>query len=148
MPPEVRPKTPLAVAIYARMKEKDVSIHQLSEATGVCYERARTAVTGDEPPGKRLLRDICRVLQLDLEPMTEMLITEQMKRKHGRLPMRLAGSDPELQSIGELWQLLLPEEKEHIVWLVGRYAEKRGRREETVTPVQRIAPRAVRAPHS
>jgi len=146
MPPEARPKTPLSLAIYTRMKGRGISIHQLADATGVCYERARTAVTGDEPPGKRLLLDICRVLKMDPEPMTEMLITEQMKRKHGRLPARLAGRNPELQPIEELWQLLLPEEKEHIVWLVGRYAERRARKGEDVAPIQRIAPRPARIP--
>ena len=123
-----------------------MSIHQLADATSVGYERARTAVTGDEPPGKRLLRDICRVLKLDLDSMTEMLITEQMKRKYGRVPARLAGRNPELQQIEEMWQLLLPEEKEHIIWLVGCYAEKGGRKEEIVAPIQRIAPRPARTP--
>jgi hypothetical protein len=123
-----------------------MSIHQLADATDVGYERARTAVTGDEPPGKRLLRDICRVLKLDLESMTEMLITEQIKRKHGRVPARLASGNPEIQQIEELWHLLLPEEKEHITWLVTRYAEKRPRKQEFDTPIQRIAPRPARTP--
>jgi len=144
MPPEARPKTPLSLAIHTRMKERGVSIHQLADATEVGYERARTAVTGDEPPGKRFLRDICRVLKLDLEAMTEMLITEQVKRKYGRVPARLAGRDPELKAIEEPWQLLLPEEKEHITWLVGQYANRRTNKQESPTPLQRIAPRPVR----
>lgn len=145
MPPEARPKTPLSLAIHTRMKERSVSIHQLADATAVGYERARTAVTGDEPPGKRLLCDICRVLKLDLKSMTEMLITEQMKRKYGRVPAQLAGRNPELQQIEELWQLLLPEEREHITWLVTRYAEKRPRGQE-FNPIRRIAPRPARIP--
>jgi len=143
MPPEAKPKTPLSLAIHTQMKERELSIHQLADATDVGYERARTAVTGDEPPGKRLLRDICRVLELDLEAMTEMLITEQMKRKYGRVPARLAGKNPELQEIEELWQLLLPDEKEHIAWLVGQYAKRRIRKQESPTPLRRIAPRSV-----
>ncbi len=123
-----------------------MSIHQLAKATDVGYERARTAVTGDEPPGKRLLGDICRVLKLDSDGMAEMLVTEQIKRKYGHRRARLANGDPELRSIEEGWQFLSPDEKEHIVWLVGRYAERGVRRAEAVAPIQRIAPRPARTP--
>jgi len=143
---EIKPKTPLALAIHTRMKEKGLSVHDLADAMDVCYERARTAVTGDSPPSKSLLHNICRVLQLDLEAPDEMLITEQMRRKYGRVPSRLAGRNPELQPVEELWQFLTPEEKEHIIWLVHRYAERRTRKKEVASPIQRIAPRPVRTP--
>ena len=123
-----------------------MSVHELKDATAVCYERARTAVTGDSPPGKHLLRDICRVLQLDFAAANEMLITEEMRRKYGRVPARLAGRNPELEPVEELWQFLTPEEKEHITWLVHRYAERRTRKREVATPIRRIAPRPVRTP--
>lgn len=123
-----------------------MSIHELADATGVGYERARTAVTGDEPPSKRLLRDICRFLKLDMESMSEMLIAEHVKRKYGRIPPRLTNGDTELQTVEELWQHLLPEEKEHVAWLVSRYAERRTRQQAKPTPVERIAPRPARTP--
>jgi hypothetical protein len=143
MPPEIKPKTQLAFLIHDRMKERGMSVHELKDATAVCYERARTAVTGDSPPGERLLRDICRVLQLDFAAANEMLITEQMKRKFGRVPA-LKKHDPELQSIEEAWPSLLPDEKEHIVLLVERYVRKQ--RQQFVAPVPRILPRPVRKP--
>ena len=146
MPPQVRPKTPLSLAIHSQMKVLGVSIHQLAKATDVVYERARTAVTGDAPPGRRLLRDICRVLKLDLDAMAEMLVAEQIRRKYGHLRPRLANGNPELRLVEEHWQFLSPEEKEHVVWLVGRYAERGATRAETVTPIRRIAPRPARTP--
>jgi transcriptional regulator with XRE-family HTH domain len=128
------------------MKEKGLSVYDLANATAVGYERARTAVTGVCPPSVRLLGEICRVLNLDLASATDMLIDEQMKRKFGRIPVALARKDPELQQIEEVWQLLTPEEKEHITWLVNRYAEKKSRKPQVATPFQRIAPRPVRTP--
>jgi len=130
--------------IHAGIKAKGLSIRQLADATGVGYERARTAVTGDQPPSPRLLADIVQVLQLDFKAANEMLITEQVKRKHGRVPLGLLGRDPSLQPVEELWQFLTQEEKEHITWLVSRYAERRSRKPEAATPIRRIAPRPIR----
>lgn len=128
------------------MDARGLSVRQLADATHVGYERARTAVTGDQPPSQRLLREICRALELDFAAANEMLITEQMKRKYGRIPLSLAGRDPDLQPIEELWQFLTTEEKEHITWLVGRYAERRASRPQVAGGLQRMAPRNIRTP--
>jgi len=146
MPPKIKSKTPLSGLIHTRMKERGVSVQQLADATRVGYERARTAAMGDQPPSQRLLEEICRFLQLDFNVANEMLITEQMKRKYGRVPASLSGRDQKLQPIEELWQFLTPEEKEHIVWLVSRYAERRGPGPEASAKVQRMVPRPVRTP--
>lgn len=140
---EIKPKTELARAIYAKMCELGTSIDELSRATHVGYERARTAVTGDEPPSKRLLDDICRVLRLDGTAMRDMLITEQVKRKYGRIPASLTANDAELRNIEELWQFLTGEEKEHVSWLVARYVERRVTKQHG-SAIPRIGPRNIR----
>jgi transcriptional regulator with XRE-family HTH domain len=145
MPPEIKPKTPLALEILTRMKEKGFSVHQLADETDVVYETIRGIVAGDRPPGKRLCRAICDVLRLDFATVNEMLTAEQMKRKFGRVPARTTGIDQRLQLIEDLWPLLLAEEKERITWFVERLADKRGRKREP-SPPQRIAPRPVRTP--
>lgn len=141
MPHEISPKTELSRFIYDGMKHKGFSVQALADATYVGYERARTAVTGDKPPSQRLLRDICRVLQLDFKIANDMLVAERVKQKYGLLPSARATADPELRSIEALWPELTPQEKEHVAWLVGRYAEKKSQRSQIL---QRIAPRPVR----
>lgn len=142
MPPEIKPKTPLSLAIYTRMKEVPLSSKQLAVELDVVYETIRGILKGDRPPAKRFLREICRVLALDFEAMNEMLVTEQMKRKFDRVPATRK-NDPELQSIEGAWPLLLPEEKEHIVLLIERYVERKQRRQ-SAPPAPRIVPRPVR----
>jgi transcriptional regulator with XRE-family HTH domain len=124
------------------MKAKGLSVHELANATDVGYESMRGTVTGDRPPSKLRLREICRVLGLDFESIHEMWITEQMNRKFGRVS---AGrkNDSELQSIEEAWPLLLPEEKEHIGLLVGKYVERK-QRQRLAPPAPKIVPRPVR----
>jgi hypothetical protein len=143
MPHEISPKTELSLFIYDGMKHKGFSVQALADATSVGYERARTSVTGDKPPSQRLLRDICRVLQLDFKIANDMLIAEKVKQKYGLLPSALATADPELRSIEALWPELTPQEKEHITWLVSKYAEKRSQKARSQV-LQRIAPRPVR----
>ena len=106
------------------------------------YETIRGVLKGDRPPSKLLLREICRVLTLDFEVMDEMLVTQQMKRKFNRVPA-LKKNDPELQSIEDAWPLLLPHEKEHVLLLVGKYAEQK---QGFDVPAPRIVPRSVRKP--
>lgn len=142
MPPEIKPRTPLSLAIYTRTKEASLSPNQLADEVGVVYETIRGTLKGDRPPGKRLLSEICRVLALDFEAMNDMLVTEQINRKFGRVHATKK-NDPELQSIEGAWPLLLPEEKEHIVLLVERYVERK-QRQQSAPPVPRIVPRPAR----
>jgi DNA-binding XRE family transcriptional regulator len=144
VPVEIKPTTPLSLAIYTRMKDASLSSKQLANGVDVHYETMRGILKGDRPPTKRLLRDICRVLTMDFEDMNEMLITEQMKRKFGRVPAPRK-NDPELRSIEEAWPSLLPDEKEHIILLVERYVVQK-QRQQFVAPTPRILPRPVRKP--
>jgi hypothetical protein len=143
MPPEITPKTALALFLHSGMKHIGLSVQDLALATEVGYERARTSVTGDKPPSRRLLREICRVLQLDFKVADEMLVAEQVKRKYGHLPPVLASGDPELRSVEMLWPELTLQEREHVAWLVARYAEKKSQKAR-MPALQRMAPRPVR----
>ncbi len=124
------------------MKEAPLTPKQLAAEIEVGYETVRGILKGDRPPAKLLLREICRVLALNFEAMNDMLVTEQINRKFGRVPATRK-NDPELQSIEGAWPLLLPEEKEHIVLLVERYVERK-QRQQSAPPVPRIVPRPVR----
>jgi hypothetical protein len=144
VPSEIKPKTPLSLTIYARMKQIPLSSNELAVEVDVVYETIRGILKGDRPPSKLLLGAICGVLSLNFEAMNEMLITEQVKRKFNRVPA-LRKNDPELQSIEEAWPLLLPDEKEHIILLVEKYAVRK-QRQQFVAPAPRILPRPVRKP--
>ncbi len=124
------------------MRKVPLSSKQLAAEVDVVYETIRGILKGDRPPSKLLLREICRVLALDFEAMDEMLVTEQMKRKFGRVTTTRK-NDPALQSIEAAWPLLLPEEKEHIILLVEKYVERK-QRQQLAAAVPRIVPRQIR----
>lgn len=137
-------ETALSLALRNRMGEKGLSITDLAAAAEVVYETARKVVNGERSPSKRLLRDICACLTLDFDEHYKMLVAQQITRKFGGMPARLAGKNPELQSIEELWRFLLPEEKEHITWLVRQYASRGKAAGKTTPPFQKIASQSAR----
>lgn len=125
------------------MKTRGVTAQQLASETGVHYETIRGVVSGTKLPSALLLREICRILHLDQPSTSEMLIAQQVARKFGRIPAGSGVRDSALRSIEERWPLLLPEEKEHIVWLVEHLAEKKTKKRGS-GPFRRLEPRPVR----
>ncbi|MGA9389352.1 MAG: helix-turn-helix transcriptional regulator [Candidatus Sulfotelmatobacter sp.] len=144
MPPEIKPRTPLALAIHTRMQEVPLSAKGLALEAGVVYETIRGIVKGDRPPSISLLRSICRILSLDVVEMQDLLTTDQVNRNYGRLPTALTRANSELRPIEEAWPLLQPEQKEHVLLLVEKYSQQKKGRQAATLP--RLLPRPVRKP--
>jgi transcriptional regulator with XRE-family HTH domain len=125
MPLTIRPRTGLSLELFHRMGEMGVSISELAERTEVVYETVRRIVSGQQPPSKRLLVDICNVLKLDFDRCNEMLVAEKIKAKFGAVPLRMAKKNPQLQPIEDSWGFLTEQEKAHILTLVDLYARQR-----------------------
>lgn len=123
MPPEIHPKTDLALAIYSRMRELDMSVKDLAGQLEVVYETIRQIAAGDRPPSKRLLRDICTALRLDFKRL-DLLLANQKLKKLGGVPVELSARNPELSRIEAQWQFLTSQQKDHVNWLVDSFAQK------------------------
>lgn len=105
------------------MRELDLSIKDLASQAEVVYESIRQIVTGDRPPSKRLLRDICSVLKLDFKYLNRLLDNQKLE-KLGGVPVELATRNPELGRLERRWEFLTPEQREHVIWLVESFAQK------------------------
>lgn len=125
MPVTVRPKTELSLTIFNGMGEAGLSISELASKTEVVYETIRKIVSGEQPPSKRLLVDICSTLKLDFDLCHEMLIAQKIKAKYGTLPSKMAKKNPQLQPIEDNWSFLSEDEQNHILNLVHLYARQR-----------------------
>lgn len=107
-----------------RMEELGISIQQLASRTEVVYETIRKAIAGDQPPSRKLLRDICAELDLDFEEVHAIQVEEKLQKKYPDALAKLAGKDPELQPLDQQWKLLTPEQREHILLLARSYASE------------------------
>jgi transcriptional regulator with XRE-family HTH domain len=124
MPRILRPRSKVGAAIHLRMEEIGLTPRQLAEETEVVYETIRKAITGDQPPSKKLLRDICVVLGLEFEELYAVQVEEKLQSKFPKALAKLAKRDPELLPIEERWRLLTTEQKEHIILLAKSYASE------------------------
>jgi transcriptional regulator with XRE-family HTH domain len=102
----------LARALGARMSELGLTLRQVAERTGLTYEHIRKLVKGEAYPSKLALREVCRVLDLDIATMETLAVADRVESKYGGIPHALAGKHPELSLLAPWWDLLTPEQKD------------------------------------
>ena len=77
-----------AMAISARLAEKDWDMADLSRQINVSYEFSRKLAKGLVFPSRDLLNKICDVLELDREKMWTLVIADKIKKKIRKPPLR------------------------------------------------------------
>jgi|SRR5579884_127349 len=102
----------LAHALTERMKELDLTMRQVAERTGLTYEHIRKLSRGEAFPSKLVLREICAVLDLQLEEMEALAVADRVENKYGGIPHALVGNHPELSLLAPWWDRLTPDQKE------------------------------------
>lgn len=109
---DATPEGRLARALVERMNELDLTVKRVAERTGLSYEHIRKLINGVAYPSKLALRELCRVLSLDLNRMETLLVADHVEEKYGGIPHALAGKHPELSLLAQSWDLLTPEQKD------------------------------------
>lgn len=108
---EMKPEGRLARALVQRMNELDCTIKQLAQRTGMTYEHIRKLVKGAAYPSRLALRELCRVLGLDLQETESLAVADRIEKKYGGIPHALAGKHPELSLLAPSWDMLTEEQK-------------------------------------
>lgn len=103
-----------SLALKSRMDELDLSIRDVALNTGATYEHIRRLVRGMVTPSKYLLKEICDFLHMDLKEAQELVAADQLMRKYGTLPEKLAGKTEDLQPLEILWPYLTEEQKQNL----------------------------------
>lgn len=101
-----------SLELQKRMDEVGVSIRDVALNTGATYEHIRRIVRGLVTPSKYLLKEICVFLQMDLSEAQELVAADQLTKKYGTMPERLAGKIEDLQPLEILWPYLTDEQKQ------------------------------------
>lgn len=124
-PVEIKPRTELGRLILRRIKDLNMDITQVASRIDVGYEALRKVVKGDRPPAKRLLRDLCQELDLNFQELEIIVVVDGLRQKHPAALLRIAGlAEPEIVAIAHQWSLLSDDQKQHIRWLVAKFAEE------------------------
>jgi transcriptional regulator with XRE-family HTH domain len=109
---EIQTEGRFARALAGRMNERDLSIRNLAERTGLTYEHIRKLVKGAAYPSRLALREICRILELPEGEMQQQIVADRLEKKYGGIPHALAGKHPELSLLARWWDLLTPAQKD------------------------------------
>ena len=107
----IQPQGRLGQSLVERMNQLDLTLRQVAERTGLTYEHVRKLAKGAAFPSRLALRELCRVLSLDLAEMDRRAIADRLEKKYGGIPAALAGRHPELALLAPWWDLLTEEQK-------------------------------------
>jgi transcriptional regulator with XRE-family HTH domain len=138
---DATPESRLARALVERMNELDLTVKQVAERTALSYEHIRKLVKGLAYPSRLALRELCRVLSLDLKNMETLLVADHVEEKYGGIPHALAGKHPELSLLAQSWDLLTPEQKDSFRIQIKSVAEANQRLSSSRKPVRPASPR-------
>jgi transcriptional regulator with XRE-family HTH domain len=119
-------------AVNAAMEASELSIRQLALRVGVTYEQIRKVSRGESAPSALLLKELCAILDLDLEKMTEKLAADKIERKYGELPALMSGKNPELAPLELVWPRLTEAQKKDLIHWAQHWA-RQNRKEGTQT---------------
>lgn len=95
-----------------RMDEKSLSIKDVADGAGSTYEYIRKLVRGISLPSKYMINTLATVLDWDSDDMLRLMASDQIRKKHGNIPLELSGKNPELDPFEKAWPMLSKQEKE------------------------------------
>ena len=125
VPVEIKPRTEFGRRILQRIKDLGLDVMQVATRIGVEYETLRKVVKGDRPPARRVLRDLCRELNLDLQELENIVVVDKLRQKHPGVLLHIAGvANPEIIAIARQWPSLSDEQRQHIRWLIAKFIEE------------------------
>jgi transcriptional regulator with XRE-family HTH domain len=90
------------VALTAALEKKGWTVMKLAEELDATYEHVRKIVRGLGFPSKRMLRDICGMLDLNFEQMNKLAIADRIEKRYGTIPTELAGKNPRFTKVERL----------------------------------------------
>ena len=115
-----------AEALLSALKTRNLEINEFSKLVDITYEHARKISKGLSFPSKHLLRTICVVLDLSLEQMQRKVTIDKLRKKHGTVPLELAGKDPKFEKFEHLLLLLDDSQIEDLYLIARAMAHRNG----------------------
>jgi hypothetical protein len=97
------PKGRFAQELIAAMSEKGLNAGSLSAKLEISSEYVRKMVVGRGWPSRLLLKEISKLLGLNIEAMQDLIAVDQIEKKYGKSGMKAIGKDPrvgQLESAG------------------------------------------------
>jgi transcriptional regulator with XRE-family HTH domain len=90
----------------AAVERKHWSLYQLAEKLDYSYEQFRKILTGKSSPSPLLLKEFCRLLDMDMLTAETAVAADRMERKYGKSGLAALGQDPRLAQLNTVAGML------------------------------------------
>lgn len=110
----------------AAVQNKGLSLRELAAQLSYTYEQLRKIHLGMSAPSALLLKELCKVLDMDLKAAQQAANADRMERRYGKTAFTMQGRDPRLSDIEDLLpQLSKPEWDQFVSQMRGFVHQKR-----------------------
>lgn len=109
------PPTRSGERLLKRMEELNVSIAELAQRVGATYEHVRSLVRGKAVPSKMMVQALADALRINRAELERLATADRIRAKFGKIPLELAGKNPELEPLERLWPHLSKEHKADLI---------------------------------
>jgi len=97
------------------MEELNLSIADLAEKVGATYEHVRSLVRGKSVPSKLMVDALAKALKMDSAELERLATADRIRVKFGKIPLELAGKNPEMEPLERVWKHLSEEHKADLI---------------------------------
>jgi transcriptional regulator with XRE-family HTH domain len=105
------------------MDDKNITMKELAEATEMTYEHTRKIVKGLVYPSKNMARLVAGALKVSGKELEDLALEDKLMGKFSHVASKMAGRNPELESIDAVWSLFDDRDKQDIYAFVKMKAD-------------------------
>ena len=108
-------RTALSMKLEAAMEDKNVSINDVSRAVGPAYEYIRRMLRGTSIPSDYVLKVMCEYFGWDFKETQQMVISDRIRIKHGKMGLMAQGINPETEPFNLAWPYITDSQKSFLL---------------------------------
>lgn len=120
----LHPSGRFGTALTDALEKNNMSLNELGEKTESTYEHTRKLVRGMAYPSKHLLKAICKVLDLKVSEMEDLINADKIQHKYGNSANRLFKRNPELEEVERNWDYLSEDQKSTINTMISTFRKQ------------------------
>jgi|tagenome__1003787_1003787.scaffolds.fasta_scaffold18102392_1 transcriptional regulator with XRE-family HTH domain len=129
----MEPKGRFAMMYAGAIREKGLSLRDLAIKLDITYEQLRKIFLGESAPSKLLLKELCKILDMNYDQAEKAVTADKMERKYGKTAYTILGHNPRFSDIEDVLPMLTAQEWGMFVAQIRGYVQQK-RRAEQLTP--------------
>lgn len=108
--------------LTASMEAEGIGIKELKDVIDMSSEHTRKFVRGLQLPARPILRLMSQHFSWDFEEAWKLVQRTELKKNYGDVLLEMAGKNPELDSIDQVWHMLTKSQKKDATAMVVSWA--------------------------